>query len=132
MFSHTGGVQVHHVHERMTAKQQEVVLEDLTAYSETGRIRVVLDCSALSRPNRSTVMLVLSCLELAMKCNGDVRLAAVAPLVEEELTRMGITQLFELHATIAAAVQSFYRRRYSLVGMADQTVTSSEKFALVA
>ena len=132
MFSDQIGVQVHHLNDRMTATQQGVMLHKLSTSSQTERIRVVLDCSGVSNFNRSTLTLVLSCLELAMKCNGDVRLAAVPPFAEEKLRRMGFTQLFELHASTADAVQSFYRRRYSLVGMAEQTATFVENFALVA
>lgn len=132
MFSHQEGVRVHHLSEQMAAKQREAMLLDLISAFEVERIRVVLDCSGISHLNRGMVMLMLSYLEAAMKCNGDVRLAAMPPLIAEKLMRMGITQLFEIHATTDGAVQSFYRRRYSLVGMADQTVASVEKFALVA
>ncbi len=56
-----------------------------------------------------------------MNCNGDVRLATLSPQAEQELRLMGLTQIFELHPTTKEAVQSYYRRRYSVAGMTDRT-----------
>jgi hypothetical protein len=55
-----------------------------------------------------------------MMGNGDVRLAAVSPVIEGRLRQMGMTDLFELHSTADSAVQSFHRRPYSVAGMDDQ------------
>ena len=40
---------------------------------------LVLDCSGLSQLDKPVFHLILSCLEEAMKRNGDARLAAVSP-----------------------------------------------------
>ncbi len=114
-------VRVHHLKEQMAPAQQEALLQDLTVHSERVRPRVVLNCSAIRRLNHTTVMLLLSCLEVAMMGNGDVRLAEVSPVVEAKLWLAGITELFELHSTAESAVQSFHRRPYSVAGMQEKS-----------
>ncbi len=121
MFSQQEGVRVHQVKDQTGPRQQGALLQELISQSDRGRLRLVLNCAGIRHLDGSTIMFLLSCLEVAMMCKGDVRLAAVSPLLEAKLRQIGIAQLFELHATAEAAVQSFERRLYSVVGMTDQT-----------
>lgn len=110
------GVRVHQIEDQMTAKAQNTLLLELALYAETERPRVVLDCSMIVSMNSAAIQLLLSCLEVAMKCNGDVRLAALPPAAEAVLRQTGITRLFEIYTTTEGAVQSFYQQPYSMVG----------------
>jgi anti-anti-sigma regulatory factor len=109
-------VRVHQILTRMTAKEEAALLVDLARYAETECPCIVLNCSNIFTMHRSTLHLLLSCLEVAMKCKGDVRLAALPPVAEALLRHMGITRLFEIYATSEAAVQSFYQRPHSIAG----------------
>lgn len=103
-------VTVHEVPEQVTASVERDFIRNLYQYLETERPRLVLDCSALRRMDKPSMHLLLSCLEEAMKRNGDVRLAALAPEAEGALQLAGLHHLFETYSTTAEAVQSFQHR----------------------
>lgn len=101
--------------EEVTASVQTVILQSLERRcSETERPRFVLDCSLVRNMDISTIQLLLSCLEEVMKCNGDVRLAALRSEAEDTLRRSGVSRLFEMYATVDAAVQSFQKHPTSM------------------
>jgi len=103
-------VTVHEVPAEVTASKERTFLRDLQEYVETERPRLVLDCSRIRRMNRPTMHLLLSCLEEAMKRNGDVRLAALPPEAQISPRLAGIRRLFEVYPTVAEAVHSFQQR----------------------
>jgi anti-anti-sigma regulatory factor len=70
---------------------------------------LVLDCSGLSQMDKPVLHLLLSCLEEAMKRNGDARLAAVTPSVQGTLKSIGADRLFQIFPSNADAVNSFYQ-----------------------
>ena len=70
---------------------------------------LVLDCSGLSQMDRPVLHLLLSCLEEAMKRNGDARLAAVSPSAQTILKLIGADRLFQIFASNADAVNSFHQ-----------------------
>lgn len=69
---------------------------------------LVLDCSGLSHMDKPVLHLLLSCLEEAMKRNGDARLAAVSPSGQAMLKLIGADRLFQIFASNADAVNSFH------------------------
>jgi anti-anti-sigma regulatory factor len=71
---------------------------------------LVLDCSHLIQIDRQTVVLLLCCLEEAMKRNGDVRLAGVSLRVKAALEASDVAILFRFFETNDDAVASFHRR----------------------
>jgi len=75
---------------------------------------LVLDCSGLSRMDKPVLHLLLSCLEEAMKRNGDARLAAVSPSAQAMLKVIGADHLFQIFASNADAVNSFYQHSAGL------------------
>jgi anti-anti-sigma regulatory factor len=75
---------------------------------------LVLDCSALNQMDKPVLHLLLSCLEEAMKRNGDARLAAVSPSAQAMLKLIGADRLFQIFASNADAVNSFHQRSASL------------------
>jgi len=75
---------------------------------------LVLDCSGLSRLDKPVLHLLLSCLEEAMKRNGDARLAAVSPSAQGMLESIGADRLFQIFASNADAVDSYHQRSANL------------------
>jgi anti-anti-sigma factor len=73
------------------------------------RPSLVLDCSGLNQVDKRVLHLILSCLEEAMKRNGDVRLAAVSPSVQAMLKAVGADRLFQIFASSVDAVNSFHQ-----------------------
>jgi anti-sigma B factor antagonist len=71
---------------------------------------LVLDCSGLSQMDKPVLHLLLSCLEEAMKRNGDARLAAVSPSAQGMLKSIGADRLFQIFPSNADAVDSYHQR----------------------
>jgi anti-sigma B factor antagonist len=107
-------VTVHEVPAEVTASEERTFLHNLQEYVETERPRLVLDCSSIRRINKPTLHLLLSCLEEAMKRNGDVRLAALPPEARTSPQLAGLRRLFEIYPTVAEAVHSFQQRPAAL------------------
>jgi anti-anti-sigma factor len=70
---------------------------------------LVLDCSGLSQMDKPALNLLLSCLEEAMKRNGDARLASVSPSAQVMLKLIGADRLFQIYASNDDAVNSFHQ-----------------------
>jgi len=73
------------------------------------RPAVVLDFSQIRRIDREALYLLLSCLEEAMKRNGDVRLAGMHRGGWTVLTSSGFERLFQHFPTSTEAVNSYSR-----------------------
>ena len=78
---------------------------------------LVLDCSGLTQMDKPVLHLLLSCLEVAMKRNGDARLAAVSSSAQAMLKVIGADRLFQIFASNADAVNSFYRNSAALAAL---------------
>ena len=104
----------------MDAKNGRDFLRRL-AESMTTIIRpgVVLDCSSLEWFDAGTLDLLLCCLEEALKCNGDVRLAALHPDVKALLDSTGAGNLFQIFSTVNEATESFRHPVFSGVRTAE-------------
>lgn len=106
-------VTVEQVPERFTAEQERIFFRKLQDRMNHNRPCVVLDCSRLGQMDKSVVHLLLSCLEEAMKRNGDVRLAALPPQATAILASTGADRLFRFFDSTADAVNSFCQRPVS-------------------
>lgn len=84
---------------------------------------LVLDCSALNQLDKPALHLLLSCLEEAMKRNGDARLAAVSPSAQAMLKVIGADRLFQIFPSDADAINSFHQ---SSVGLASIEYSQNE------
>lgn len=73
------------------------------------RPRLVLDCSNVDQLERPVIHLLLCCLEEALKRNGDIKLAALHASARAALTATRVDRLFDIHDTIADAVNSFHQ-----------------------
>jgi anti-sigma B factor antagonist len=78
---------------------------------------LVLDCSGLTQMDKPVLHLLLSCLEEAMKRNGDARLAAVSPSGQAMLEVIGADRLFQIFPSSDDAVNSFYQHSALLGAM---------------
>lgn len=116
-------VAVKQVPENVNLKTVRQFYRDLESVMNAERPAVVLDCSRVTRIAVPTMHLLLNCLEGAMKRNGDVRLAAVAPTAAHTLRASGADQLFRIYETTDAAVESFQRRT---VGSTARQFTPAE------
>ena len=94
---------------KLNMRQGRLFFRDLLKCMDGDRPRIVLDCGNLSASDKSVVLLLLHCLEEAMKRNGDVKLANVAPSLTALLEITQAKRLFEVFDTPAEAVNSFHR-----------------------
>ena len=113
-------VKVHQVPQTLTVSVQRSFLLNLQQCAEAERPRFVLDCSMIGDMNYALINLLLSCLEAVMKCNGDVRLAALNPTAMAAFRVAGLDRIFETYATTESAVQSFHQRPISLAPFAQE------------
>ncbi len=110
----------------LSIEQRRAFLHEMENFLHVDRPRVVLDCSEIRQLDKPVIQLLLTCLEEAMKCNGDIKLAAMSLEMRESLKEMGVSHLFEMFDTVVDAVISF--RKYQgtqaapsqLVGYSDQ------------
>ncbi len=102
-------VTVKQVPEILDMKHEQIFLGEIQSVMNMERPCVVLDCSNTRQLDRSTVHLLLCCLEEAMKRNGDVKLAALPPGAGEILEQTGAGRIFDIYATTAEAVSSYRR-----------------------
>lgn len=86
------------------------------------RPRIVLNCGSIPTFDRSSLHLLLCCLEEAMKRNGDVRLSSLSEPARAALEVSGIDELFKTFNNDAEAIKSF--QRLPLLSVVDQSAPS--------
>ena len=96
--------------EKLDRKRGGLFFRELESSLNVERPCIVLDCSRVREMDLYAVHLLLCCLEGAIKRNGDVRLAAVAPAAALNLELAGLDRLFMTYATVDEAAESFQRR----------------------
>ena len=106
----------------LNARGRKVFSRLLEACLNVDRPLLVFDCSQLSDLDPSAIHFLLCCLEEAMKRNGDVRLAALAPNAKARLEMAGADRIFEVFHTIADAVDSY---RQPCIGVASASILES-------
>ena len=110
MTFHKRSVSVLKLPKQSGGKEVETFLREMRGCLSSDRPQLVVDCSAAARLDRAHILHLLSCLEEAMKRNGDVKLAAVPPeLGSGERDVIGVRRLFESFETAQAAVNSFHQ-----------------------
>lgn len=102
-------VTVEQLPESFSADKVGAFLAKLRMSMTVNRPCLVLDCSKVSQMNKPVIALILSCLEEAMKRNGDVRLAGVSEEARAGLASVGADRLFHIFASNADAESSFHR-----------------------
>lgn len=94
--------------ERLDHTGATMFLNQLKPLLDGGRPRLVLDCADIQHLDSAGVETLLLCMEEAMKRDGDVKLAAVAPSSAVILELMKVDHLFEIFDTPEEAVGSFH------------------------
>ena len=105
----TRPVTVMQLPESLDGKRAQAFLRILENGIESTRPSIVVDCSQVRRMDKPVLLFLLACLEIAMKRNGDVRLAAIPTGVEPILECSGVGRLFKSFGTPAEAIKSFHR-----------------------
>ncbi|HLY39762.1 MAG TPA: STAS domain-containing protein [Terracidiphilus sp.] len=98
----------------LNVAQSRVFLRELETLIHADRPCLVLDCSSVGQMSKAGMCLLLTCLEEAMKRNGDVRLAGLTPESKVTMIASGVSHLFRMFDSNNEAVESFYPRPFSL------------------
>lgn len=96
------------VPERLYESEATSFQEELKNLLQAERPRIVLDCSEIKDIDSMGVEMLLLCMDEAMKRDGDVKLAAVAPGSAVILELMKVDRLFEVFDSAEEAVRSFH------------------------
>jgi anti-sigma B factor antagonist len=96
------------VPERLYESEATSFQEELKNLLQAERPRIVLDCSGIKDIDSTGVEMLLLCMDEAMKRDGDVKLAAVAPGSAVILELMKVDRLFEVFDSAEEAVRSFH------------------------
>ena len=108
-------VTVKQLPESLSVEQGRRFLRELGPSLAVNRPCLVLDCSNLRQLDKPAILLMLCCLEEAMKRNGDVRLAGVLPEARTILKLAGVDRLFRIFDLSADAERSFHRSPLDVV-----------------
>lgn len=95
--------------ERFVLGEAEQFLSELQSVLRADRPRLVFDMSGVRQLDSSGIEVLLRSMKEAMKRNGDVKLAAVAPCAAVLLELVRVDRFFEIYEDVSDAVQSFYQ-----------------------
>src|ERR1700693_633685 len=105
--SSKGPVIIMELPEQLKQSEVKTFMRELQPLLDSARPCVVLDCSKIQDIDSAGVEMLLQCLELAMKRDGDLKLAAVSPASAIILELMRVDRLFEVFETSDEAARSF-------------------------
>jgi anti-sigma B factor antagonist len=89
--------------EEVSSREAPIFLQELETLLDAPSPRIILDCSAVRHIDGAGVAMMLHCLQKAMKCDGDLRLAALSV----ESGAVAELRAFEAFTTCDEAVSSF-------------------------
>jgi anti-sigma B factor antagonist len=95
--------------EKLSVEQGRLFIFEVEPWLSADRPHVVLDCSRVRELDSAGIQVLLHCLEEAMKRNGDVKLAAIPPIMAKVLELTQVDTLFEGFDNIRDAVNSFHQ-----------------------
>lgn len=102
-------VAVKQLPETLNVKRGRLFFDELESCVNVDRPLLVLDCSKVQQMDRAALLMLLCCLEEAMKRNGDVKLAGIPEGARVVLGLTGLDRLFEIYDNNADAANSFRR-----------------------
>jgi anti-sigma B factor antagonist len=105
--SSKGPVIIMELPEQLKQREVKTFMLELQPLLDNARPCIVLDCSKIQDIDSAGVEMLLQCLELAMKRDGDLKLAAVSPASAIILELMRVDRLFEVFDTPEEATRSF-------------------------
>jgi len=95
--------------ERVRNREARTFLQEVEPLLKADRPQVVFDCSQVEQIDASGVELLLQCLRLVMRRDGDLKLAAVSPQMALLLEMTRTDRLFEMYDSSSDAALSFSR-----------------------
>jgi anti-sigma B factor antagonist len=105
--SSKGPVIIMELPEQLKQNQVKTFMRELEPLLDSARPCIVFDCSKIQDIDSAGVEMLLQSLELAMKRDGDLKLAAVSPASAIILELMRVDRLFEVFDTPEEATLSF-------------------------
>jgi anti-sigma B factor antagonist len=105
--SSKGPVIIMELPEQLKQVEVKTFMSELQPFLDSPRPCIVLDCSKVQEIDSAGVEMLLQCLEMAMKHDGDLKLAAVSPASAIILELMRVDRLFEVFDTAEEASRSF-------------------------
>jgi anti-sigma B factor antagonist len=103
----SGPVIVMQLPEQLKRAEARAFCNELQPFLEADHPRVVLDGSLVQDVDSAGIEMLLHCMEQTMKRDGDLKLAAVSPVLAVILELVRVDRLFEIFETAEEAVQSF-------------------------
>jgi anti-sigma B factor antagonist len=97
---------------RLNLSEARGFLPEVMAVLRNDRPHIVFDFSEVEQIDSAGVEMLLKCLERVMSLDGDLKLAALTPQASVILELTRVDRLFEVFASVQAAVESF--RGFSL------------------
>jgi anti-sigma B factor antagonist len=126
MKEHRQFVAVRMLPEQLDTRHQRTLYRELESCLNVDRPALVLDCSRLRELDGSAIHFLLSCLEEAIKRNGDVRLAALRAETCKSLRSSGLDHLFQTFDNAGEAAESF---RLPMIGHVQRKQSSANQQA---
>jgi anti-sigma B factor antagonist len=105
--SSKGPVIIMELPEQLKQNEVKTFMRELEPLLDSARPCIVFDCSKIQDIDSAGVEMLLQSLELAMKRDGDLKLAAVSPASAIILELMRVDRLFEVFDTPEEATRSF-------------------------
>jgi anti-anti-sigma factor len=95
--------------EKLVLGQVGPFFREIQEFLKAEKPRLVFDFSEVTQIDSAGVELLLNCMEEAMKRNGDLKLAAIAPAPAVVLELTQVARLFEIFDNPSDAVESFHQ-----------------------
>src|SRR5947207_14350859 len=93
--------------ERLNTRTSREFLHDLQPFLTADRPQLVFDLSQVKQLDAAGVEMLLRCMSLAHKRDGDLKLAALSPQASVVLELTRTERLFEIYETSTDAARSF-------------------------
>ena len=107
----------------LNTSQGRLLWREVQGYLYDERPCIVLNFAKVDQMDRPSFLLLLCCLEEAIKRNGDVKLAEVSAEARSALELTGVDRIFEIFDTNAEAINSF--RKLSVSAGSHRTVRAT-------
>lgn len=83
------------------------VNEEINRMLDEGTLKVVIDLAGVTRMNSSGLGILINALNTYKKNGGDLKLANVAPVVQNLMTITKLNTLFDIHDSVELAIANF-------------------------
>lgn len=102
-----GGAVLIHLRGSIDASTAPTAIELLEQQVHSGNNQIVLNVSEVDFMSSAGIRCLLNTVKLARQAGGDLRLAAVAPVIQKVLDMGGITNIIQIYQDNTTALDSF-------------------------